>query len=247
MKSGITASSLKECRDDEKRPQSTNGVVADTGDRLAREFDRCFFFGDLNYRSVLPHFLTPLDDHRLDADKLWTQTMLSMSDKMLALQEEEEKFLKMQQQQEAAARGRATTSGDTLCDLSIPPSASATASLPLPSPLSPSRSDPGSPRDTDISRRSQEVAKKLDRVVDKYNASFRTTPDIMKSLTAAASAAASLAEGQGEAEGEEATNSPAEIQEEQTLQMVRPFPVVFSCSHSLIPPPFLSSLSPLGS
>lgn len=52
MKSGITAASLKESsKDDEKRPYST-GVIADTGDRLAREFDRCFFFGDLNYRFV---------------------------------------------------------------------------------------------------------------------------------------------------------------------------------------------------
>jgi len=58
-------------KDDDVR---RSGAV-DTRDRLAREFDRVFFFGDLNYR--------------LEAEKLWSQTLLSMSEKMIALEEEE--------------------------------------------------------------------------------------------------------------------------------------------------------------
>lgn len=124
---------------------------------------------------------------------------------MLAMQEEEEKFRKMQQQQDAAV----ASENSPISDLSIPHSPVETDSC-LYSPL---RQDPGTLRDTDISRRSQEVAKKLDRVVDTYNASFRTTPEIIKSLTSPSKLPSVLS-------AEEALNSPAEIQEEQTLQMV---------------------------
>jgi hypothetical protein len=91
---------------------------------------------------------------------VWTQTLLSMSDKMLALQEEEEKFLQMQQQQDAVL-----CSTESLSDTSAPQS---------PADLN---------RDSDLSRRSHEVARKLDRVVDTCNASFRGMPPILKSKT----------------------------------------------------------------
>jgi hypothetical protein len=148
-----------------------------------------------------------------------------MSDKMLAMQEEEERFLKMQQQQDAVAG-----SGNTLSDLSIPPSPIETASH-LPSPLH--HDHPETSRETDISRRSQEVAKKLDRVVDTCNASFRTTPEMIKSLISSPTKLA--APGTLD---ETMTNSPAEIQEEQTLQLVW----INSC---LSDSPSLSPISPL--
>jgi hypothetical protein len=96
---------------------------------------------------------------RLESEKLWTQTLLSMSDKMLALQEEEEKFLKMQQQQDAVSNA------ESLSDHSAPQS-----------PI-----DQTGSRDSELSRRSHEVARKLDRVVDTCNASFRGVPLGLKS------------------------------------------------------------------
>lgn len=48
VKSGVNGTVTKDNKEDDRKAHSNNYV--DTGDRLAREFDRCFFFGDLNYR-----------------------------------------------------------------------------------------------------------------------------------------------------------------------------------------------------
>lgn len=145
MKNGL----LKDIREEDRRPHST-GYVVDTRDRLSREFDRCFFFGDLNYR--------------LESEKLWTQTLLSMSDKMLSLQEEEENLLKMQHSVDLS-------DNPSPGDISEEQPEDISDELPL--PPSPSLHLQQS-RDSEISRKSHEAAKKLDKFVESCNsASFR--------------------------------------------------------------------------
>lgn len=128
---------------------------------------------------------------------------------MVALQEEEERFRQMQQCQEAA------TVNSSLSDASSPStpheSLSETASpiLRKQGVLTPILSSWHSEsRESDLSRRSQEVANSIDKVVETYNASFRTTPEIIKSMTSVSKLPALE------------SDTALDIQENQTLQMV---------------------------
>lgn len=62
--------------------------IADYGECLAKCFDRCFFLGDLNYRHILRMYFFSYHVRRLEAEKQWVQTLLTMRERMLVLNDE---------------------------------------------------------------------------------------------------------------------------------------------------------------